>query len=264
MNAPYLISTALPAGSAPRTIAKSEKFTPPMTLPSTGMMTSPTSEDTILPNAAPMITPTARSTTLPFIANSLNSDAKPTGLSFFRNFDATDDVTERPWQGQVAFGHLYAGRGSLELRVQPHCNHRYRPAITVIGGMIDPLIVQTKIGEFQHCGGIVGFDDLFRAGVRQAAIADENAQAAGVQISFARAGYAIVDGGQSNGIVAPMPARALQRKPRGQGTVNVRKLVGLDIAAGLAGANERAQIRGDLLLKTQAPAEAASVSSNRG
>src|SRR5271154_412858 len=152
MKAPYLISTALPAGSTPRPIAKSEKFTPPMTLPSAGMMTSPTTEDTILPNAAPMITPTARSTTLPFIANSLNSDAKPTGLSFFRNFCRRRMLLSVRNRGKLAFGHLYAGRRSLELRVQPHRKHRYGPAIAVIGGMIDPLIVQTEIREIQHCG----------------------------------------------------------------------------------------------------------------
>src|SRR5262249_5773672 len=38
-----------------------------------GMMTSPTSDETIAPKAAPMMTPTARSTTLPRSANFLNS-----------------------------------------------------------------------------------------------------------------------------------------------------------------------------------------------
>ena len=47
--------------------------------PTTGMITSFTSESTILPNAPPMITPTARSTTLPFTANSRNSDIMPMG-----------------------------------------------------------------------------------------------------------------------------------------------------------------------------------------
>src|SRR3954465_13446085 len=41
--------------------------------PTSGMMTSVTSESTILPKAAPMITPMARSTTLPRNANFLNS-----------------------------------------------------------------------------------------------------------------------------------------------------------------------------------------------
>ncbi len=82
-KAPYLTSTSLPAGSLPRSTARSEKFTSPITLPRIGINKSPTSEETILPNAAPMITPTAKSTTLPFIANSLNSEANPTGLSSY-------------------------------------------------------------------------------------------------------------------------------------------------------------------------------------
>src|SRR5476649_2635532 len=43
--------------------------------PTSGMMTSPTSDDTMAPKAAPMITPTARSTTLPRNANFLNSSS---------------------------------------------------------------------------------------------------------------------------------------------------------------------------------------------
>ena len=73
-NAPYLSSTGSPAGLVPRSTARSEKLTPPTTLPSSGITTSPTNDDTILPKAPPITTPTAMSTTLPFIANSLNSD----------------------------------------------------------------------------------------------------------------------------------------------------------------------------------------------
>jgi hypothetical protein len=54
-------------------IASPLKFTPPTRVPSSGMITSSTSDATILPKAAPMITPTARSTTLPFMAKLLNS-----------------------------------------------------------------------------------------------------------------------------------------------------------------------------------------------
>src|SRR6185312_5526035 len=76
MNAPYFSSTALPVGSVPMCAARSLKLILPMTRPSGGMITSPTSEETILPKAAPITTPTARSRTLPFIANSLNSEPR--------------------------------------------------------------------------------------------------------------------------------------------------------------------------------------------
>ena len=45
--------------------ARSVKLTPPSTIPSGGINTSATNDDTILPNAPPMTMPTARSTTLP-------------------------------------------------------------------------------------------------------------------------------------------------------------------------------------------------------
>src|SRR5271166_3735392 len=51
----------------------SVKSTPPVSMPSGGIITSLRKEETIFPNAPPMITPTAMSTTLPLTANSLNS-----------------------------------------------------------------------------------------------------------------------------------------------------------------------------------------------
>src|ERR1700733_12937718 len=163
MNEPYLISTALPAGSKPRLIAKSEKFTPPTTFPRAGMITSPTIEDTILPNAAPMITPTAKSTTFPFIANSLNSDAIPIAFSLCSTLPHTPKPDDY-----------------LELSVQSYSNHGNRPTVTVVGGMIDPLIVQTQVREIKNRCGIVAFYDLFGTRVRQPAIANQNAQPAGI------------------------------------------------------------------------------------
>src|SRR5689334_10090143 len=67
MNLPYWIL------ASPISTIRPLKSRPPSTVPTSGMITSPTSEATILPNAPPMITPTARSTTLPLTANSRNS-----------------------------------------------------------------------------------------------------------------------------------------------------------------------------------------------
>ena len=65
MNAPYLSSTGSPFGLVPIVTASVEKFTPPVSTPTTGMMIASTSDETILPNAPPITTPTARSMTLP-------------------------------------------------------------------------------------------------------------------------------------------------------------------------------------------------------
>ena len=80
-KAPYLSNTGAPFGSVPKVIARSLKFTPPINNPSGGMMTSPTSEETILPNAAPTMTPTARSITLPRIGEFFELRCKAHGRS---------------------------------------------------------------------------------------------------------------------------------------------------------------------------------------
>src|ERR1700744_4750257 len=59
--------------------------------PISGMMTSPTSDDTMAPKAAPMITPTARSTTLPFMAKSRNSFSIGVPLQFPINIEKSVD-----------------------------------------------------------------------------------------------------------------------------------------------------------------------------
>src|SRR6266403_2602187 len=99
----------------------SEKFTPPMISPSGGMMTSPTSDETIFPKAAPMMTPTARSTTLPFMANSLNSDAMlMAGSAWWAGTNGTQALriraSEKRWSLQRA-EHLFEQRASLTQRV---------------------------------------------------------------------------------------------------------------------------------------------------
>src|SRR5690606_32030691 len=67
-------------------MAMSVKLRRAISAPSTGMMMSATSDETILPNAVPMMTATARSTTLPFTAKSRNSfriDMAPPLLPLF-------------------------------------------------------------------------------------------------------------------------------------------------------------------------------------
>src|ERR1700674_713494 len=100
--------------------------------------------------------------------------------------------------------------------------------------------------------------------MRQSAVADQNAQSAGIQIALARLGYAVVDGCQAQGIAGAMPARSLQRQARGEGAIDVGEFIRFDVAGGFAGANEYPQLRRNLLLKDQTCASAAAITSNRG
>ena len=79
MKAPYFNSKGSPFAFCPIWTASLLKSLPAVRIPTTGMMTASTSEETILPKAAPITIPTARSITLPRIANSLNSVVKLTG-----------------------------------------------------------------------------------------------------------------------------------------------------------------------------------------
>lgn len=67
MNAPYFTT------APPTVYSRPLKSIPPVRTHTSGMMTSPTIDETIFPKAVPITTHTARSMTFPFIANSLNS-----------------------------------------------------------------------------------------------------------------------------------------------------------------------------------------------
>lgn len=67
MNAPYFTT------APPTVCSRPLKSIPPVMTHTRGMITSPTTDDTIFPNAVPITTHTARSITFPFMANSLNS-----------------------------------------------------------------------------------------------------------------------------------------------------------------------------------------------
>src|ERR1700728_3384321 len=99
----------------------------------------------------------------------------------------------------------------LKLRVQAHRGDRCRSTVPIVGGMIDPLIVEAQMRKVKHCERIIGLEDLLGPWVRQTPVAYEDAQSAGVQVTLARRAYAVVDRGQTQSIVCAPPARPLQR-----------------------------------------------------
>src|SRR5580698_709147 len=80
----------------------------------------------------------------------------------------------------------YCVAASLELRMQPQGDQRYRAAVPIVGRVIDPLIVHADMCNLEHRQRIIGLDDLLRTGMRQPAVTHEYAEAAGVQVTFAR------------------------------------------------------------------------------
>ena len=51
--------------------------------------------------------------------------------------------------------------------------------------------------------------------MRQPPVAHQNAEPAGVQVTLARGGYAVVDRGQTQRVAGAVPPRPLQRQSRG-------------------------------------------------
>jgi hypothetical protein len=61
---------------------------------------------------------------------------------------------------------------------KPHAKNVYRPAVGIVGGIADELIVEADV----HRGGksvfVIGLDDLLQPVMRQFAVAYDDAQAA--------------------------------------------------------------------------------------
>src|ERR1700675_1834875 len=93
--------------------------------PTTGMMTSPTSEVTMAPNATPMWTPTERSTTLPFMANPRNPLSISSPSLQLRE-------PEDPWrqrEGLVDQTRMHHGAAHRHARRLGHRHHRQAQAL---------------------------------------------------------------------------------------------------------------------------------------
>ncbi len=101
-----------------------------------------------------------------------------------------------------------------ELRMETHGPHRHRPSVTVVRRVIDILIVDRELSVRQHRRVVVGFQDLFGSRMRQFPIADQDAEAARVQVSLTLSGDSVVDQGKSRRILGAAPCRALQRQSR--------------------------------------------------
>src|SRR6266705_287391 len=67
---------------------------------------------------------------------------------------------------------------ALKFGVQPRGQDRDRPAVGVVGGVSDELIVEREIEIFANVVGIIGLEDLFLT-VVEPSVADNDAEPAG-------------------------------------------------------------------------------------
>src|SRR5258707_1493043 len=86
----------------------------------------------------------------------------------------------------------------------------------------------------------------------QLSVPNQNAEAAGIEISSMYARDAIDDAGQTESIVRPSPPLARQREAGRHRPVGVGEFVRLDVTVSPAGTSEQTKVRGNLLLHAQA------------
>ena len=87
--------------------------------------------------------------------------------------------------------------------------------------------------------------------MRQRAVADQDAQAAGLRNAACTPEMPLTTPAIAEGIVRPAPLLAADRDARRYGAIDVGEIPRLDIAVGPAGAREHADGLGDLLLEIQ-------------
>src|ERR1700722_481694 len=117
------------------------------------------------------------------------------------------DGTERRAQGQA----LPPRDAPSKLRVSPQGEDRCRPPVAVIPGIRDELVVEGQMRIGGNGERVIGLEDLLRARIRKLAVADQDAEAAGVQVAFPLGGNSVEDRGQADRISGAAPPPALQR-----------------------------------------------------
>ena len=81
----------------------------------------------------------------------------------------------------------YPAKGSvidLKLVVNPPGKDVNRPAISVVGGIADKLIVEADVRRVGNSVTVIGLKDLLQPRMRQLAVAYHDAHAAGVEIGL--------------------------------------------------------------------------------
>src|SRR5258708_24080574 len=98
---------------------------------------------------------------------------------------------------------------ALELRMRAYGDNRHGATIGVVARILDPLVVETQVSPRTRGDVIVDLDDLLGSGMRQPAIADENAETAGIQVPFACARDSVIDGPDAHAVFATMPPKSV-------------------------------------------------------
>src|ERR1035437_2294055 len=141
--------------------------------------------------------------------------------------------------------------------------HGNGASVAIVRWIYDELIIKRDLRS-KHRKAIIGLDDFFAAGIWQHAVADEDAQATGIEKRLVHAGNAVYDTGDAERVVIPPPPLARDRKARGDGAVDIGEFVGLFAAIRHPGADKQTDIGDELLLQVHADAAPALVLPHSG
>ena len=97
-----------------------------------------------------------------------------------------------------------------ELRVPACTEDRDGTPVTVVGRIDDELIIK-RHGRSEQRERVIGLDDLFRARMRQHAVADQDAEPAVVEELLVHFGNTVDDAGEPERVVRPAPLLAFER-----------------------------------------------------
>src|SRR4029079_3593860 len=97
---------------------------------------------------------------------------------------------------------------------------------------------------------------MLEACVGQDAVADDNAEATGIEESLMRVADLVDNAGKANGVVGPPPRLSCLSYAKHHGTIGVGDLVVLNVGVCDPGASEDSEIGRDLLFEIHADAAA--------
>src|SRR5262245_23696814 len=152
---------------------------------------------------------------------------------------------------------------TLEPDMEASGERIHRTAVPVVGGVRDELVVEADAHVGCKRVAVISLEDFFEPGIRQLSVADEDAQAAGVEKRLVNAADTVDDTRDTDGIVRPAPVLAVDRDAARHRPVAVGKVPRLDVGVGPAGAGEDPDRVRDLLLQVHADSGTAGIASHR-
>src|SRR5216683_5633077 len=108
-----------------------------------------------------------------------------------------------------------------ELRVKSARKDRYGATVGIVSGIVDELVVEGKRCPFVEAVSVIRFEDFFSP-IVELAVADQNTQTSGGEISARFRRETFDDTRDTDFIVGPSPRRSGQNRAEGKALTAIR------------------------------------------